>query len=414
MRKILAIVFIVFMLLSPLYADDYKEGITLRTDIDNVSFMSDFGFGLFPVATTFQFYRSDLSLFENAKYKSKIYYHMTYGFSNSSDSGREWDTGRPTWDMTKYEQNLINSEAGYNKFSTGQYFRQYGQLQLWFGQPFIDNPIESPEKPYLFEFRLGIVSRYTVATERLSLGAGGSPTFVDLDGNPKGIFANSGVDNPIVAWPWLNGDRKTLNNYLFATLYFYPFREVKESVQDGLYGYLTFEYGPEWLLNNKFPSGYTTSDFSRLTFYLEEKLVLFEELQENRWNWFSGYFGHSNTFRYTTGDVIPWFMIPSSNLPYQLTDRIWFHVMGPSFISADSYTYAEIGMTNNLYWGDSVNASGKYEGLSYTGSFNLTLHLRLFGFLRFQYTCAYNFARGLSTSYPAWSQGAEIRFYISV
>lgn len=287
-------------------------------------------------------------------------------------------------------------------------------MELRFEQPFIDNPIEGSEQKYLFEFKFGLNMRYTNISERLSLGSDASPTFVDINGNPKGIYAEAGVDNPIIAWPWLNGNRKTLSNYMFASLYFYPYREVRESVQDGVYGYVTFEYGPKWLLNSISPKNYTSADYYRIYAYLEEKLVLLDERQDNNWNWFAIYFGHSNTFNHVGGDVVPYYKMISNYFSNQLTDKFWLHFMGPNFIAKDCFTYMELSLTNNFYFGEVVNATQIYEGISYTGALGVKLHLRLFGFIRFDYDCSYNFAGGISASNPAWSQKATLQFSIAV
>ena len=416
-KRIITIFALLLFSVSFVYAEnyeDYKEPITLWTEINGVSNYPNFGMGLFPVSTRFQFYRSDINLFKEAKFRSKIYFYMEYGFSSVYDSGREWDTGRPYWDVKGYENDQIWGQNGYDKFNVGSAFRQYGAFELWFGQPFIENPIEGSEQAHLFEFRFGLNARYSVTTESLDLGAGGTPTFVDLDGNPRGMFAHANEDNPIIAYPWLNGDRKNLSNYLVATLYFYPYREVREGVQDGVYGSFTFEYGPKWLLNNISPKGYVSADFCRINAYLEEKLVLLDERQSNNWNWFAIYFGHSNTFNHVWGDVVPEHKVPGFYLSSQVSDRFWLHFMGPNFISYDCKSYLELSVNNDLYFGNVVNTTQRFEGFAHNGSLGITMHLRLFGFIRFEYNCSYTFANGLNSSYPSWWQRATLNFYVSV
>ena len=409
MKKLFIVFMLLFLSLSFSYADDYQEPITLKTDITNVGQYDNFGLGLAPVSTTFEYYRTDLDFFELSEFKSQFYFNVTYGFAEAENKDQNWKTGQPSWALTVYDKNKEKEV-----FSSGQYFRQYGAMELRFEQPFIDNPIEGSEQKYLFEFKFGLNMRYTSISERLSLGAGGAPTFVDLNGNPKGIYAEADANNPIIAWPWLNGRRKTLSNYMFASLYFYPYREVRESVQDGVYGYITFEYGPKWFLNSVSPKDYVAADYYRINAYLEEKLVLLDERQENNWNWMAIYFGHSNTYNHVGGDVVPYYKTISNYFSNQLTDRFWLHFMGPSFIAKDCFTYVELSLTNNFYFGEVVNATELYEGISYTGSLGVRLHLRLFGFIRFDYNCSYNFARGISASNPAWSQNATLQFSISV
>ena len=190
-------------------------------------------------------------------------------------------------------------------------------------------------------------------------------------------------------------------------------------MQDGVYGYLTFEYSPAWFFNKFSPSGYVASDYYRFYAYLEEKLVLMEEKQDNGWNWLSIYFGHSNTFNHVGGDVVPYYKVPSNYLANQISDRFWLHFMGPNFITSDCFSYVELSLNNNLYFGGTVNSTEPYEGISYSGSLDLKLHLRLFGFIRFEYSCSYAFARGINASddsaaYPRWSQGATLNFYVSI
>ena len=414
MRKVL-VIFIAFLLsMSLCFAEEYSEPITLKTEINGVSGYPGFGLGLFPASTSFQYLRSDIKLFEDAPFDSKLYFYITYGFSNVNDNGREWDTGRPSYLLTQYERKRINSDALYDKFTVGNAFRQHGAIELWFGQPFIENPVKESEYRQLFEFRFGINIRYTATTESLSLGAGGSPTFVDLDGKPKGIFAHASQERPIIAYPWLNGDRRVLSAYLFSTLYFYPYREIRAGIQDGVYGYLTVEYSPRWLLNNISPKGYVTSDYYRINAYLEEKLVLFDDRQSNGWNWLAIYFGHSNTVNHIEGKVVPYYKIPSNYLSTQISDRLWLHFMGPNFITSDCYSYLELALNNSISFGETVNSSEPFDAVSYSGSFSLTLHLRLFNFIRFTYDCSYTFAQGINSSYPRWNQGAIINFSVSI
>lgn len=414
MRKVLSILIIFTLSMSLCFAEEYSEPITLKTEINGVSGYPGFGLGLFPASTSFQYLRSDIKLFEDAPFDSKLYFYVTYGFSNVNDNGREWDTGRPSYLLTQYERKRINSDTLYDKFTVGNAFRQHGAIELWFGQPFIENPVKESEYRQLFEFRFGINIRYTATTESLSLGTGGSPTFVDLDGNPKGMFAHSSQEHPIIAYPWLNGDRKVLSAYLFSTLYFYPYREIRAGVQDGVYGYLTIEYSPRWLLNNISPKGYITSDYYRINAYLEEKLVLLDDRQSNGWNWLAIYFGHSNTVNHIEGKAVPYYKMPSNYLSTQVSDRLWIHFMGPNFITSDCYSYLELALNNSISFGETVNSTEPFDAVSYTGSFSLTLHLRLFNFIRFTYDCSYTFAQGINSSYPRWNQGAIINFSVSI
>lgn len=76
MKKLFIIFVTLFLSLSILYADDYQEPITLKTDITGVGSYKNFGLGLAPVSTTFEYYRTDLDWFELSKFKSQFYFNL--------------------------------------------------------------------------------------------------------------------------------------------------------------------------------------------------------------------------------------------------------------------------------------------------------------------------------------------------
>ena len=73
--------------MSLCFAEEYSEPITLKTEINGVSGYPGFGLGLFPASTSFQYLRSDIKLFEDAPFDSKLYFYITYGFSNVNRYG---------------------------------------------------------------------------------------------------------------------------------------------------------------------------------------------------------------------------------------------------------------------------------------------------------------------------------------
>ena len=75
----------------------------------------------------------------------------------------------------------------------------------------------------------------------------------------------------------------------------------------------------------------------------------------------------------------------------------------------------ELGISNTVYWGNVVNeVSQKTKSIELQSSLNGLFHLRLFGFIRFDYSFGYVFNRGLYAAGPYWWQGAEVSFYVTV
>lgn len=394
-KKLLSILLLALCLLSPCFSDS----ISLSTSINGISGGEySFGLGMFPLGTNFDFYKY-FTIFPSLKNKAYFESNLFFSFKNSSFGGYDFYTGRPQW----AEKTFLSDNY------EGDFFKPTAWWNIFLEQGFGTNPLD--EGSSLIDLRLGLCSYYTMALEPLGLSRGATtePTFVDLDGQLRPIFSSQ-----IAAYPWLQGSRNSLNNYIYATLYLNMDIEDVENTYEGLYGYMGLEYGPTWFANDMFTK-YPTSDFIRLHGYFEQKMILYEWKQDNGWNWNSMYIGHSNTASYIWGGIIPENKIPDDRLRGVLSDKIWLTLTGPQFISGDCYTYFTVSLNNNLCWGGVANETdGKTKAVELKSNINMKFHLLLFGFINFDYSCGYEFIRGLWAKYPAWTQNAGISFYVSL
>lgn len=417
MRK--SILICILLLFVPFFI--LADSFSLSTSISSVQPRSDFGMGMFPVGTSFG-YSDSFKLFPSLP-SARFNISTEFRFDNASTGGYSWKTGTPAWSLRK---NLQNTNDGNDYYSlSNSYLRTSSYIDAYIQQGFGKNPV-SGGKP-LVNVRLGFRTRFAYATESLSALSSTNDrfAFVDKDGKPlkyyeinangdKEYFDLFGPNTIIPAYPWLQDNRKSWNNYLYLSTYWYFNKGAAFGVSDGLYGYLTFEYGPWWLANTISPKG-VSSDYWSITAYLEETMSLFSVKQDNGRNWMNIFVGHSNTFQYTGGDVVPEHKIPTDRLRGKLSDSIWIRFNGPQFIASDCYTYFNISLNNNLYFGHVVNeASNKTKAVELQSSINGTFHLRLFGFIRFEYTLGYTMMRGIHASYPAWSQRADLKFTVSI
>ena len=297
-----------------------------------------------------------------------------------------------------------------SSFVSGRYFNPRGNLYLYLQQGFGTNPVAKGGN--LVDIRLAFNTKYSLALE-------GNPflkdvnylSFVNSDGTPKAPF---GPGTTLPSIPWLQDNRISVNNNLALSTYWNLNKWTGTDAYDGAYAELTLEYGPSWLANTITPKG-TISNYWKAYAYLEEKLTLFSTRQENGMNWATMYVGHSNSYSYVGGDVVPENKIPGDRLRNTFSARIWLHFAGPHFIAGDCYTFIELGISNTVYWGNVVNeVSQKTKSIELQSSINGLFHLRLFGFIRFDYSFGYVFNRGLYAAGPYWWQGAEVSFYVTV
>lgn len=392
-KKLVTILVILPLCILPASAS-YSD--TFNTGIDSVSGGEyNFGLGMFPVGTTFSFHRY-FQMIPSYSHQARVYSSFSFSFRNSSFDNYDYFKGTPIWSMR------IADRSSYS-FHSGTYFSPTGTMDVYLQQPFGTNPVTGEGN--LVTVRLGINSRYQMSLERLDVHRGSS----DL------LFSADYFKSESKVFPWLNGTRRNLNNYLYLYTYWYFYRDTGTDTYDGFYMELFAEAGPSWLGNQITPAGYTSSNYSKLRGYFEEKLTLFVDKQENGFNWKNMYVGHSNTIEYTFGDIVPGNKIPADRLRGYFSDRLWIHFTGPQFITSDCYFYFEISLNNHLFFGHVVNeTSQSTRAVEYQSSISAYVNLKLFGFIHFEYAVAYNMARGIWAGYPYWSQGARLNFYVSL
>lgn len=380
----------------------FADSFTFTTEIDGVSNYSGFGMNLFPVGTTFAYYNY-FPLFSKEK-QAEIYLQSNMAFSDSwIDGNYDMKTSEPRWINQSVDQ-------GEMFFRGNRYFNPRGYIELWLQQGMLTNPVSGGTLLYL---RAGANSNYSMAVESQKAQSGEEGfAFVDSSGN---LIDPYKPKSTIPAFPWLEGNRRTLNNYVFLRSYWYLNRNIAYDFNEGIYGELFLEYGPKWLFNTYFPAGTVQSDFYRIYGYFEQKLSLLNKKQADGKDLVYIYLGHYNSMQYVGGSVVPSNKIPGDRLRGSFSDRIWMRFAGPQFISGDCYSYIELRLNNNFYFGHVVNeVSNNTKAFEYQSSVSATLHLRLFGFIRFQYEFGCDLARGIWPWNPGWWQNASLQFYVSI
>ena len=394
---------IIVLIPLALFADSY----TFSTSIDGVNNgLNGFGLGLFPIGTSFSFSNYAPVLkgnFSQMLFNTSLYFSYSSG---SIPSGYSYKDGTPAWSLTTYEKNYDYK----GHFISGTYFKPTATLSIYAQQGFGKNPV-AKSGPLVY-VRATWNTRYSIALE-------GNPfissvkylSFVNSDGTPKEPF---GPGTVIPTMPWLQDSRESFVNNIALSTYWYFYKSTGTDASDGLYAELTFEYGPSWLANTISPKG-VNSNYWRAYAYLDQRLTLFTEKQADGKNWATMYIGHSNSLSYVGGDVVPEHKLPGDRLRHSANDSIWIHFAGPQFIAGDCYSYIRLTLSNNVYWGKVANElSQTTKAVELQSSFSTTFHLRLFGFIRFDYTLGYVFNRGIYASDPYWWQSAELRFYVAV
>ena len=398
MKKILLVICLMFFVL-PIFAG---YSVSLNTSIDNVSNGEySFGMGLFPLGTSFSFNKS-FQMLPNYKHNAYFATSLSFRFNNNWFGDYDFNNGTPRWSLKAKDQ-------GNYDFYSGTYFNPTANLEAFLQQYLGTNPITGDDN--LVTIRLGINTRYSMATEQLGL-ARGEGNLIFVDGNGKKVER---FNDPNTTYPWLQGDRNTLSNYFYIASYWYFNRSTGPSVSEGAYMSMTLEAGPHWFGNTLSPSGYKVSDYYKASFYLEESLSLYESRQDNGYNWVNINLLHSNSASYTGGAIIPQNKITEDRFRGYLGDSIRVRFTGPQFIAWDCYPYIELALNNSVLFGHVVNeTTQKTYGIELKSGFSAVFHLRLFGFMHMQYTCGYNFISGIHASYPGWYQDAKVSFYVSL
>lgn len=394
---------IIVLIPLALFADSY----TFSTSIDGVSNgLNGFGLGLFPIGTSFTFARYAPVLKGNFE-QMRFNISLDFSFSaNEIPGGYAYTDGTPYWSIT------VNERYGEyaSSFKGGVYFNPISNISLSIQQGFGTNPVEK-SGPLVY-LRAAWNSRYSMALESNPFIPGVNYlNFVNPDGSPKAPFSSTSTFSTM---PWLQGNRMYFTNYLTLSSYWYLYKWTGMDAYDGVYANLTVELGPSWLANTISPKG-INSNYWKASAYLEEKLTLFSVKQDDGKNWATMHIGHSNSLSYVGGIVVPENKLPGDRLRHSASDSIWLYFAGPQFIASDCYTTIMLALSNNLYWGTVVNETPqKTNAIELQSSISTTFHLRLFGFIRFDYSLGYVFNRGIYAEDPYWWQSAELRFYVAV
>lgn len=402
MKKLFALVLVIVCLAVPIWADSFS----FYTAINSISNgLNGFGMGLFPLGTNYSFERYFKAV-KGYKHDMKLYSRFEFVFNdNWVPDWYAYTDGTPRWSLTAKEYSDKSSE-----YVGGRLFNPRANIYTYLQQGLGENPVGGGPLVYL---RAAWYTRYSMYLEYKQIDNGYGTVFIDpATGLSKAPFG-SGTTLP--GYPWLQDNHLAWNNHIELSAFWYLYKDISNNdTRNGVYAETTFEFGPSWLGNTISPKG-VSSNFWRFYGYLEERLVLFSKKQDDGKNWASMYVGHYNAASYTGGDVVPEHMIPSDRLRGRFSDRIWLMFTGPQFVAGDCYSYIELALNNNLYFGHVVNeTSNSTTAVELQSSVSVYFHLRLFGFIRFDYSCGYNFNRGLWTYNPGWYQGAQVSFYVSV
>lgn len=396
------------------------DSLTLSTAISSVANgVNGIGMGLFPVSMTYKHNKS-FQLIPAHKKKASFSISTSYSIANSSlDVNYDYLEGTPKWALSYKEANEYTFFVKDSKKNYITYFSPYSYFDISISQPFgvKKNPVTGGD---LVTLKVGVYTRIEEALENTALSFSPASslysdkiinTFVNSLGNPVAPFTD---EYELKAFPWLEGNRKAFNNYLYATASFSFYKTTGFNTYDGASISLGFEYGPSWLANHM-NNGTISSNYWKLSGSATEKITLLVEKQNDGKNWLTAHLGHTNTIGYTGGDVVPKFKMPTDRLRGYFTDKIYLNLSLPQFIATDCYAYLETGLTNSIYFGKVANeVSNEHEAVELVSKLTGTFHMRLWGFIRFQYDISYTFNRGISSSHPAWSQNAELRFWVAI
>lgn len=388
------------------------DSLSMSTVISSVANgVNGIGMGLFPVSMTYSHGKS-FQLIPDYANKASFSGVFSYSLANSSmDGNYDYLDGTPRWAYSTKEDDAFN-------FKSGSFFNPnaYMQLSVSQGLGIKKNPVT---KGNLLTLTVGTNIRYSNPVELTALSLSpsnpsynkGNPFFVDASGNPAVPFTD---DYELKAFPWLEGDRRVLNSYIYSSISIPLYKSTGFNTYDGASLSFGLEYGPSWLFN-KMSNGVVSSDYLKLYGSTSEKITLSVEKQADGKNWLSSHLGHTCSFGYTFGDVVPQYKIPSDRLRGYINNQIWLNWSFPQFIATDCYAYIQIGLNNYIYFGKVANeVSGEHKAAELNSSLSGTFHMRLFGFVRFQYDVSYSFNRGIWASNPGWSQNAELRFWVAI
>lgn len=361
--------------------------------INSISTYWDLGQGIFPTGTNFEF-RFPFHI-NDADANFRII--SSFGIFDAWYGSFNFNTGKPWW-----------NNDGQPGFYEGSYTLLWSEVQLQLESSYLKNPFGET----LFYSWGGLNLHYEYAMEYFPFqkSATGS-SFVNPDGTYKEPF---GPDTVFPGWPWLQGDRQMLSNYLYAGTTMYIRKSTGLETYDGLELSVSGKYGPGFLANTIVPTGGAT-DFWSIDAYATGFMTLFTKKQSNGWNWVNLMLKDTVSYNHTGGTKVPRHVLPENRFSNRLSNSLTLIMYGPQFIAWDCYPYISFSINNGYRFGPTVNeVDGKAVASEFTGSLNWTFHLRLFGFIHFDYGMWYNFMNGIGDGDPSWGNGGSISFYFSI
>ena len=98
-----------------------------------------------------------------------------------------------------------------------------------------------------------------------------------------------------------------------------------------------------------------------------------------------------------------------------MSDNIWLHFALPQFLVPACYSYIDLTLNNTYYFGHIVNeADQSTVAGELLSSFSAYYHLRLFGFVKFEYKVSYDFFRGIKPLFSQWNNQATLTFSVTL
>ncbi|GEM_PF-3152638 len=362
--------------------------------INSITTYWELGGGIFPTGTSFEFrfpYKIDDT-------EVNIRVLPSFGLADAGYGGFNFYTGAPWWD-----------NDGSPGFFDGSYTFVWSDIQLQAESYYLRNPFGGR----LFYSWAGLDLRYEYAMEYYPFqkAATGS-SFINPDGTYKEPF---GPGTVFSGWPWLQDNRQVWSNYLYAGTTLYLRKTMAEGLDlyDGLEVSISGKYGPSFLANTITPAGGAT-DFWTIDASAIGYLTLFTKAQKNGMNWLSLMLQDTVRYNHTGGNKVPRHVLPENRFSNRLSNSLTLIMYGPQFITWDCYPYISFSVNNGYRFGPIVNSVLDASYSEFTGSLNWTFHLKLFGFIHFDYGMWYNFMRGIGDANPEWGNGGSISFYFSV
>ena len=404
MKRVFERIFVILLLVLSSISLLFADSDTFNTMVITVTpGIEDFGLGLFPLGTRWQYYTSK-HIIPQLVHPMNIVLDFEFELRNKEMDDRfSWKDGTPKW-------SIYPSQVDPEYYKGFKYFNPRSRISLSLNQGFGINK-KSGSGP-MFNVSVELNSRYAMALEQIGI----EPTennlhFANIDGTAKLPF---GPNTLIPGFPWLQDSRQLFNNRIRLSFDFSHIQYFGLGASDGITANISFYYGPHWLANNLTIDG-ITSDFWMLSGYTGQNLNLLNIKQNNGLNWFSINLGHSNSLSYIGGSVVPEDMIPRDRFKASFTDYLYLQFTGPQFIAWDCYTEFTFGLSNGLYFGHVVNeVSQESSAIELHSGLSGLLHLRLFGFMHFDYYFEYVYAGGIWQAPPYWYQQNKFRFYVSL